>query len=83
MLFIWNGMDYQVVDDKEFEENSDEYKGYVITRRLIVTKVYKHQNEVRNYDFNLHSQLSTVYYLFIFSYVVFVLPCLPQLPSRR
>lgn len=36
MVFIWNGINYEVVDDKKFGKRAETYRGYVTARRLFV-----------------------------------------------
>lgn len=37
MVFIWNGIDYKMVDDEEFGKNATGFRGYVVSRRLLVS----------------------------------------------
>lgn len=37
MPFIWNDIEYKLIDDEEFEENLEEYDGFVVARRLYMT----------------------------------------------
>lgn len=47
MPFISDGIVYDVVDEKIFEENAKEFCGYVVTRKLFVSGLKSHQAEVR------------------------------------
>lgn len=37
MPFIWNDEEWMLIDDDEFEPNSEEYDGFVIAHRLYVS----------------------------------------------
>lgn len=73
MVFIWNGINYKVVDAKEFEENAENYCGYVIARRLFVSSLKPNQTNVRNYYYkNIRPKKNYFHFFASFYLEIFV-----------
>lgn len=64
MPYVFNGIEYNEVNDKEFEENAKSHRGYVVARRLFISLLKLDQTEVRNYYYpHLLPAQITIYFL--------------------
>lgn len=69
MRFFWNGIQYKWIEEEKFNKNPENYPGYVIVRRLFVSALKSHQDEVRNFNFNLLA-LNRITILSLFHFIL-------------